>query len=282
MPRTLKDAVLEITNTLKQARVDNPRLDARILVAHVLNADTSVTFLRNDMQLTEKQTQTLDGLVARRLAREPVSRIVGTREFWGMPFEVTPATLDPRADTEVLVSAVIDHKQRIGTSAPRILDLGTGTGCITLALLQNLPDATAVAVDIDETTLAVARRNAAANAFAGRIQFARMSWAEALAGPFDVIVSNPPYLNADDMVQLSPEVRYDPERALFGGADGLDCYRTIIPDLRRIAAPTALIALEVGLGQAGKVAQLLENQAFRVVEIRSDLGSIPRCVVAQI
>ncbi len=279
--RTLRDAILEITNTLKQARVDNPRLDARILVAHVLNADTSVTFLRNDMPLTEAQNAELEKLVQRRIAREPVSRIVGQREFWGMPFAVTPETLDPRPDTEVLVSAVIDHKHRYKT-APRILDLGTGSGCIMLALLQAIPDATGVAIDQSEAALQVARHNAEANNLSGRVQFARMSWADALSGPFDVIVSNPPYLNTQDMAQLSPEVKYDPERALFGGADGLDCYRAIIKDVRRIAYSPGLLALEVGLGQAGPVATMLEDAAFRVVEIRSDLSSIPRCLVAEI
>ncbi len=278
---TLRDAILGITNALKQAQVDNPRLDARILVAHVLNADTSVTFLRNDMPLTDAQAVQLDELVQRRIAREPVSRIVGQREFWGMPFDVTPATLDPRADTEVLVSAVIDNKHRY-KPAPRILDLGTGTGCIMLALLQAMPDATGVAIDQSEDALQIARRNAEKNNLASRVHFARMSWADALSGPFDVIVSNPPYLTADDMAQLSPEVRYDPERALFGGADGLDCYRTIIGDIRRISQPPGLLALEVGLGQAGQVAGLLEDAAFRVVEIRSDLAGIPRCLVAEI
>ncbi|MBL8630761.1 MAG: peptide chain release factor N(5)-glutamine methyltransferase [Rhodospirillaceae bacterium] len=279
--RTLRDAILEITSTLKQARVDNPRLDARILVAHVLNADTAVTFLRNDMPLTEAQNALLEQLVQRRIAREPVSRIIGQREFWGLPFDVTPATLDPRADTEVLVSAVIDHKHRY-KSAPRILDLGTGTGCIMLALLHAIPDATGVAIDQSEEALRVARRNAMKNNLDTRVQFARMSWAEALSGPFDIVVSNPPYLNADDMAQLSPEVRYDPERALFGGPDGLECYRAIISDLRRVAQSPGLLALEVGLGQAGQVAALLEDAAFRVVEIRSDLAAIPRCLVAEI
>lgn len=279
--RTLRDAILEITNTLKQARVDNPRLDARILVAHVLNADTSVTFLRNDMPLTDAQNARLEQLVQRRIAREPVSRIVGQREFWGLPFEVTSATLDPRADTEVLVSAVIDHKHRY-KAAPRILDLGTGTGCIMLALLHAIPDATGVAIDQSEEALQVARRNAVANNLADRVQFARMSWAEALSGPFDIVVSNPPYLSADDMAQLSPEVRYDPARALFGGDDGLACYRAIIGDVRRVAQSPGLLALEVGLGQAGQVAALLEDAAFRVVEIRSDLAAIPRCLVAEI
>lgn len=279
--RTLRDAILEITTILKQARVDNPRLDARILVAHILNADTSVTFLRNDMELTDAQNAHLDQLVQRRVAREPVSRIVGQREFWGLPLEVTPATLDPRADTEVLVSAVIDHRHRFKT-APRILDLGTGSGCIMLALLHAMPEATGVAIDQDENALKVARRNAEKNNLAARVQFARMSWAEAVSGPFDLIVSNPPYLSADDMAQLSPEVRYDPERALFGGVDGLDCYRAIIGDVRRIAQSPGLLALEVGLGQAGQVARLLEDAAFRVVEIRSDLASIPRCLVAEI
>ncbi|MBL8643151.1 MAG: peptide chain release factor N(5)-glutamine methyltransferase [Rhodospirillaceae bacterium] len=279
---TLRDAILETTATLKQAGVDNPRLDARLLVAHVLQADAAATFLRNDTALTDAQTAQLAQIVQRRVSREPVSRIIGTREFWGLPFEVISDTLDPRPDTETLVSAVIDHARRLKINAPRILDLGTGTGCIALALLQAIPEATAVAVDVNEEALRTAARNADRNHLAQRIHFARMSWMEGLSGPFDVIVSNPPYLSADDMARLEPEVRYDPALALYGGDDGLDCYRAIIGDARLALKTPALLAFEVGAGQAGPVVRLLEESAFRVVEIRSDLASIPRCVVAEI
>jgi release factor glutamine methyltransferase len=280
--RTLRDAIAQITGVLKQAGVDNPRLDARVLIAHVIEAETSQTFIRNDMLLTVEQDTLLAALVQRRVAREPVSRIVGQREFWGLDFKVTPDTLDPRADTEILVSAVIDHNKRLALNQPRILDLGTGTGCVVLALAHALPGSTGVGTDLSEAALRVAKRNADKLDLSERVSFTRMSWCEGLVGPFDIITSNPPYLSADDMQHLSPEVRYDPAQALDGGADGLDCYRAIVADVKRLARQPAILSLEVGSGQAGPVAQMLEDAALRVVEIRSDLASIPRCVVAEI
>lgn len=278
---TLRTVIAEITEALKTAGVDNPRLDARILAGHVLGLESSQTFLRGDETLTDAQSRALGDMVARRAAREPVSRILGRREFWGLPFIVTPATLDPRADTETLVSAVLDHRDRTVT-APRILDLGTGTGCIALALLHEIPEATAVAVDASAAALNVARANAAALGLASRIGFARGNWAEGLAGPFDIIVSNPPYLSAGDMARLEPEVCFDPRAALDGGADGLAAYRAILADAPRIAAPGALAAVEVGQGQDAAVAELAVRAGLRVVEIRADLGGIARVVVAQI
>lgn len=280
--RTIRDAVTQTTDALKLAGVENPRLDARLLVAHVLHSDTSQTFLRDQTILAAAQEDALGKLISRRKKREPVSRIVGQREFWGLSFEITPATLDPRPDTETIVSTTIDHVKRLNITTPRILDLGTGTGCIALALLSAIPDASAVAVDLDEQALHVAQKNAETNGLRDRISFACMSWAEALLGPFDVIVSNPPYLSSDDMAQLSPEVRYDPERALFGGEDGLECYRAILNQVPRRAAKPAFLVLELGMGQAGRVAEMAEKAGLRVVEIRSDLASIPRCLVAEI
>jgi len=279
--RNLRDAIAETTKVLKTAGVDNPRLDARVLIARVLQADTAQTFIRNDMLLTAEQETALAGFVARRSAREPVSRIVGGREFWGLNFAVTPDVLDPRADTEILVSAAIDHAKRLNIAAPHILDLGTGTGCIPLALLSAIPDASAVAVDLSEAALRVARANAQDLNLAQRISFARMSWGEGLSGPFDIIVSNPPYLSAGDLCDLSPEVRYDPRTALDGGEDGLACYRALMPDIKRLARRPSILALEVGLAQAAPVARMAESAGLRVVEIRPDLAGIPRCVVAQ-
>ena len=280
--RTLRDAIAQITDAFNQAGVDNPRLAARVLIAHVIQAETSQTFTRHETLLTAEQEAVLAGLVQRRLAREPVSRIIGHREFWGLDFNVTTATLDPRADTEILVSAVIDHTKRLGLHQPRILDLGTGTGCIVLALAHALPGSTGIGTDLSEPALRVAQQNASKYDLSERVNFARMSWAEGLSGPFDIITSNPPYLSAHDLQHLSPEVGYDPVRALDGGGDGLDCYRAIIADVSRLARQPTILTLEVGFRQAAQVVQMLEAAALRVVEIRSDLASIPRCVVVEI
>ncbi|MDX2142295.1 MAG: peptide chain release factor N(5)-glutamine methyltransferase [Rhodospirillaceae bacterium] len=280
-PRSVRQAVAETSAALQRANVDNPRLDARILLAHVLGADTNATFLRGDTILSVPQEAALAHVVKRRAAREPVSRIVGRREFWGLPFALSPHTLDPRPDTEVLVSAVLEHRGLVASDKPRILDLGTGSGCILLALLKEWPQAVGVGLDVSFPALVTARKNAANLALAERSAFVCANWTAALAGPFDVLVSNPPYLSQDDLSHLQPEVRFDPHAALDGGSDGLDVYRAVIPGLTELCAPESLIAFEVGQGQASSVAAMLESAGFRVVEIRSDLASIPRCVVAQ-
>jgi release factor glutamine methyltransferase len=280
--RSLREAIADITSVLSHADAGNARLDARVLIAHVLGVETAKTFTLTDMTLTVAQDSRLTELVQRRLAHEPVSRIVGKREFWGRDFNVTPDTLDPRPETETLISAAIDHSKRLAFEQPRILDLGTGTGCIVLSLVDALPGSTGVGVDLSEAALRVASGNAAKLGLSARVAFARMFWGAAVAGPFDIIAANPPYLSAEDMQRLEPEVRYDPPRALDGGADGLGCYRAIIADVKRFARSPAILAFEVGSGQATQVASLLEGAALRVVEIRSDLASIPRCVVAQI
>ncbi len=280
--RTLREVIAETTAALTTAGIDSPRLDARVLLAHVMQIETSQTFTRDDLPLPPHHEAELAKLVQRRMAREPVSRIFGKREFWGLEFNVTPATLDPRADTETLVSAVIDHSKRVALNNPRILDLGTGTGCILLSLLHALSGSSGIGVDISEAALHVAAGNASKLQLSHRASFARMSWADALAGPFDIVTSNPPYLSDDDMRNLSPEVRYDPTRALDGGGDGLDCYRAIVSDIKRLVRNPAVVALEVGAGQAEQVARLVAGAGLRVVEIRSDLSAIPRCVVAEI
>jgi len=280
--RTLREVIAETTTALTTAGIDSPRLDARVLLAHVMQIETSQTFTRDDLPLPPHHEAELAKLVQRRMAREPVSRIFGKREFWGLEFNVTPATLDPRDDTETLVSAVIDHSKRVALNNPRILDLGTGTGCILLSLLHALSGSSGIGVDISEAALQVAAGNASKLQLSHRASFARMSWADALAGPFGIVTSNPPYLSDDDMRNLSPEVRYDPIRALDGGGDGLDCYRAIVSDIKRLVRNPAVVALEVGAGQAEQVARLVAGAGLRVVEIRSDLSAIPRCVVAEI
>jgi len=279
--RTLREAVAEATELLRAAGADNPRLDARVLVAHAVAADPATTFLRADMTLSADQEAALAALLARRCARDPVARILGRREFWGLDFAVTPDTLDPRPETELVVEAARDHARRRAFGAPRILDLGTGTGCIALALLHALPGARAVATDISAAALQTARGNAVRLGLDARVAFVRAAWAAAVAGPFDVIVSNPPYLSAADMRALAPEVRFDPPLALDGGDDGLAAYRAIASDAGRVAARPAVMVLEVGAGQAAAVARMLADAGWRVVEIRPDLAGIPRAVVAE-
>lgn len=219
-------------------------------------------------------------LIQRRAAREPMSHLLGYRDFWEHRFEVSGDVLDPRPDTETLVDAVLG---RVDHNAPlKLLDMGTGSGAILLALLAELPLATGLGTDISTGALDAAARNAAANGLQDRAEFRLSSWADGLDDRFDVIVSNPPYIPSGDIATLAPEVReHDPLRALDGGADGLDCYRQITADLAKIAAPGALVALEIGIGQADDVCALLAAQNVQGIEVLQDFGGIDRVIVAR-
>jgi release factor glutamine methyltransferase len=218
----------------------------------------------------------LDSFVARRLAGEPVDRITGSRGFWTLDLAVEPAVLSPRADTETIVRAALD---RLGP-ARRILDLGTGSGAILLALLAELPEARGVGVDVSPEALAVARRNADLSGLAARAAFLEGGWDAALGQRFDLVVSNPPYIPTGDIAGLDPEVRdHDPHLALDGGADGLDAYREILPLLPRLLTEDGSAVLEIGFGQGEDVARLSAEAGLTVLEIRPDLGGVPRAVV---
>lgn len=262
------------------AGIDSARLDARLLVAEVLGVDPTRVAMAPDLPLTADQGERLEALAARRTAREPMSHILGRRGFWTLTLKVTADTLDPRGDTETLVEAVL---RRIpDRAAPlKIVDFGTGTGAILLALLSELPNARGVGVDKSPGALAVARHNAEANGLGGRAEFILSDWGGALAGRFDVIVSNPPYIPDQDINGLEPEVAaYEPRLALAGGPDGLDCYRVLIPHMARLRAPGGIAAVEVGMGQAASVASLFEASGLAVSAIERDLAGIERCVVS--
>ena len=232
--------------------------------------------------LSAAQEARLDALVRRRLAREPVAYLLGEKEFWSLRFEVGPAVLIPRPETETVVEAVLaqlpDRQRPL-----RLLDLGVGSGCLLLALLSELPRATGLGVDDSAAALAIARRNAE------RLGLARAGRASGtgagvkrLAGQFDVIVSNPPYVAEGDWDGLQPEIRdFEPKAALVAGPDGLAAYRALAPDCARLLAPGGLCALEIGFGQGDAVAALLAAQGLTVVERCRDLAGIERCLLAR-
>lgn len=220
-------------------------------------------------------------LLARVVAHEPLSRILGIREFWGLPFALSADTLDPRPESETVVAAVLDRLPD-RDHAYRLLDLGTGTGCLLLALLSELPHATGIGVDIAPGAARTARYNAVQLGLAGRAQFLAGHWAAAIAGRFDAVVANPPYIPTSDIAGLAAEVReYDPRRALDGGPDGLASYREIVSALPRLLRPGGRFATEVGAGLADIVAAILTAQGLRLDSIVPDLAGIPRCVVAR-
>lgn len=281
-PLTLAEHLREMERQFAAAGSDSPSLDARLLTAHVTGLTRAGLISQHGRVLDAATSQALTAVTARRVAREPVSRIIGQRGFWSLGLMVTPATLDPRPDTEtvveVVLAAVSDRRQPL-----RILDLGTGTGCLLLSLLSEMPEATGIGLDISAEAAAVAEANAKLNQLDARACFAVGSWAapaEWADGRWDIIVSNPPYLSAADMAALEPEVRYDPPTALASGEDGLDDYRLLAPLMHRLVVPGGLIALEVGIGQSEAVAALLRAAGFAEPWFRNDLSGITRVVAA--
>ena len=241
-----------VAEQFQAAGLESPELDARILIGQALGLDHTGLVAAASQQISDLTASQIERFAARRLAREPVARIVGMREFWGLPLAVTPNVLVPRPETETVVELALDRLDRTGprTRPLRIADLGTGSGAILLALLSELPNAHAVGTDTDSRALAVARANAARLGLAARATFVACDFGAALAGPFDLVVSNPPYIASAEIATLAPEVReHDPRGALDGGADGLTAYRAIAADARRLLRPSGHLVVEIGAGQ---------------------------------
>lgn len=249
---------------LAAAGIEQPMREARLLLRHA--AETG---------------DRLDALVARRAAREPMAFIRGRQGFWTLDLEVTPATLIPRPDTETLIEAALAARPD-RTAVRCILDLGTGTGALLLAALSEFPAAWGVGVDLVPAAAALAARNARANGLGRRALFAVGCWAAPLAGRFDLILANPPYIASGDVGGLMPEVSaYESSVALDGGVDGLDAYRAILPDLPRLLAPEGIAVLELGAGQAEAVGALAQAAGLDQVALRSDLGGVARALVVR-
>ncbi|MCM0020095.1 MAG: peptide chain release factor N(5)-glutamine methyltransferase [Tagaea sp.] len=274
------DLLAETRAALAEAGVGNPRLDARLIVGAAAGATIEQMIARPETPVDADSAAFARALAERRADGAPIAYLLGAKEFWSLDFAVTAATLVPRPDSETLVEAAL-ARCADWSRAWRVADLGTGSGCLLLAFLSERPHATGVGLDASIDALSVARANAHAHWFDARARFVCGSWTAALAGPFDLIFANPPYIPSDDIPLLAREVRdYEPYEALHGGADGLDHYRAILADLPRILAPGGAVVFEVGQGQALPVADLCELADLKVEAIRRDLGGISRCVVA--
>jgi len=264
---------------LRAAGIEQPAREARLLLAHASGLGAPRIMAYPEQIIDPAAAETFERLVDRRTRREPIARILGTREFWSLDFTVTPATLDPRPDSETIVEAALDwipDRQ----SVLSIIDFGTGTGCLLLALLSELPNAFGIGVDRSEAAARVAVDNAQRLGFAARAAFIVGDWATALAGSVDLIVANPPYIPAGDIAGLEPEVRdHDPLTALAGGADGLDPYRVLAAEVARLLRPGGHVVFEVGQGQADDVAGLAASAGLVLIEQRADLGGFMRAVV---
>jgi release factor glutamine methyltransferase len=280
--QTVDAARRALTAQLKTAAIESAELDARILTGHALGLDLTGLISTAQRQLTRDESARLEAFARRRLAGEPVARILGEKEFWGLPLQLSSATLVPRPDTETVVELALELLRAGGTldRALRIADLGTGTGAILLALLSELPAAQGFGTDISEAALHTASANAARTGLSNRAMFVVCDYAGGLSGPFDLIVSNPPYIRSADIDGLAAEVRnHDPPAALDGGADGLDAYRALIPQAAALLAPGAALVVEAGQGQSARIQALMTAAGLMpVVTPKADLAGIPRAV----
>ena len=271
----------QVRDRFRAAGLGTPELDARLLAQQAFELD-SMALVRKEREIApDEQLTLLEQFAQRRLAGEPVSRIIGRREFWGLDFELSAATLDPRPETEMLVAEAVAVLER--RPNPAFIDMGTGSGAIAVSIAAAVPAAKGWATDLSEEALAVARRNAERHGVADRLQFRQGSWWQAVPHmeSFDVIVSNPPYIATDAILGLAPEVRvFDPKAALDGGWDGLEAFRAIAAGASRRLRPKGLIALEIGHNQGEIVGKMLSRAGFVEVQVLKDLAGLDRVAVA--
>jgi release factor glutamine methyltransferase len=278
---TRRQLLAESAERLRMARCDSPDLDARVLLKEALHLSDLELVTAADHVASPEAALTLAAMVARRVAGEPVARILGHREFWGMRFDLGPDTLVPRPDSETVVETV--HEVFGTAGLRRVLDLGTGTGCLLISVLHDYPEASGVGVDVSAGALAVAQGNAERLGVGARAAFVRSDWGAEIADVFDLIVSNPPYIVRADISGLDAEVRlHDPALALDGGADGLDAYRAVARDAARLLTPDGVLIAELGAGQAADVAGIMAAEGLvQHGAARPDLAGIPRALVVR-
>lgn len=276
---SVSEALRLVAQAFRTASIAEADVDARVLVGYALHLDRAKLVAQSDRILEEREVTVISALAARRLRHEPVSRILGQKEFWSLPLSVTPDVLVPRPETETVVEGALDFVERSGLRMKklRIIDIGTGSGALMLALLRELPNAIGTGTDVSKAALQVARANAAHCGLERRCSFVACDIASGVQGPFDLVVSNPPYIAHDEIASLAPEVRdYDPTVALDGGDDGLAAYRAIVAEAARLLAPGGRLFVELGAGQESAVRALFTNAGLSVGAARKDLAGIPR------
>jgi len=263
---------------LRQAGVPGAGLDARLLVQAAAGASEIEMIREPGRLMSQDELAQLAKYERRRLGREPVSKILGRREFWGLDFLVDRSTLDPRPDSETLVEVSLRYLRDV--PAPLLLDLGTGSGCLLLALLSGKEDARGVGVDISPDAVRMADRNANRLGLQARASFQAGDWADVEIRPYDLIVSNPPYIASAEIDGLEDEVRlFDPHGALDGGADGLDAYRSLASLIPKLLAPQGRAVVELGFGQASSVSAIFSAHGLETMEVAEDLALVPRALV---
>jgi release factor glutamine methyltransferase len=280
---SLSRALQLVAHAFRAAGIEDADVDARVLAGHALHLDRARLISQTDRVLEAREVNAISGLAARRLKREPVSRILGTKEFWSLALAVTPDVLVPRPETETVVEGALDFVVRGGLRMEklRILDIGTGSGALLVALLNELPNATGIGTDISRAAVEAARTNVTQFGFEGRCSLISCDMAAGVEGQFDLVVSNPPYVARGDIASLAPEVRdYDPMMALDGGDDGLAAYRSISADAKRLLAQGGRLFVELGAGQEPNVRKIFTNAGLAVGVARNDLTGTPRVLGA--
>lgn len=272
------EALEAATRTLEVAGIEGAKAEARLLAAFVTGMTPAQIFSRDDTELSDADAAQFDDVIRRRVAGEPAAYIIGVREFWSLPFKVTPATLIPRPDTESVIDLVI---QLFADRTPpqQILDIGTGSGCLVLTLLHTYRDALGIGTDISAPALSVATENAVALGLADRTTMIEGAWSATQAGPFDLIVSNPPYIPSLEIATLDPTVKkFEPLSALDGGEDGLDAYRNVLAESKDIVSADGWIVLEVGIHQADPVTEIARNLGLVAGPRQCDIAGIERAI----
>jgi protein-(glutamine-N5) methyltransferase, release factor-specific len=281
MTISIETAIQEATRTLREAAVTEPRREAGSLLTYLLGSNRSFVLTHGDEMVPDREYQAFRSLIARRAAGEPLQYLTGHQEFFKLDFEVTPDVLIPRPETELIVEVVLELSK--GDPAPVIADIGTGSGCIAISLLHELPSASAIATDISPAALRVAERNAGRHGVRDRLKLVESNcFSEVqIAQPFSLIASNPPYVSDEELSRLQREVRFEPHGALAGGPDGLLVIRRLLVEAHPFLISGGYLVFEIGFGQSGAVVQLIDRRVWKLLEIRKDLQSIPRTLVLQ-
>lgn len=276
--QTLSDVLRVAAEELRAADVPDAMIDARILAAAAFELSREEMLLEPHRAVGRDAETRFRAMIDRRCTREPVARILGSREFRSLEFGLGTETLEPRPDSEAVVEMAVAYG-RAFPGIVRILDLGTGTGCLLLSVLNELPQAAGVGSDIAGGAIETASQNAQSLGLADRARFVRTHWTDGIEGPFDLILSNPPYITTAEIAGLAPEVAaYDPAAALDGGADGLNAYRALAPRISALLSPSGVAVLEIGAGQQDDVIPVFEASALRFVDTRRDLGGHARAL----
>ena len=276
-------AIDEVARRLAAAGIAEARREARLLAGKAAGLDSATAIAHPERKLSPEEIERLAGYARRREAREPISRILGWREFWSLRFALGPETLDPRPDSETLVAAALESARSVSITRAKplsVVDLGTGSGCLLLALLSELPNAQGLGIDISRGALATAAANAGSLGLASRARFQWGDWGSGVKERFDLILCNPPYIPAGEVAGLAPEVaKFDPILALSGGADGLDVYRRLSRELPPLLSQGGRAIVEIGVGQGAPVGAILAGGGLRLLGERADLAGTLRCLI---